>query len=718
MLASQGLCARRPAATSARLRSTCCDADGRRVRARDLELPDGDRPTASRRSRARGAERVGRSPRPARHVRALRRAQGEAARGRRARSVQRATIPSSRRWAAASARDAVLGASAARPRGYSIARARGGERWLARDGEPLLRRGRARDPRHAQRGERARRARALRRPHAERRRARSRCCARSRACRTAASSWRERARRRRTSTTRKARTSARRSPRSTGLAGAARADRGRLSKGQDLAPLAAASRGKVRAAVLIGAAADELAALLRAGVRHSRAPRAWTEAVRAARRARAARRHRAAVAGAARARTCSATTRERGEQFRARRAEAARMSAARAQPRAARVRSAARLRGRSCSLALGAVMVGSASITIADKQTRRAASSICIRHLGGARDRRRRGWRVALVDAERALVPRSNWLLLVGRARPARRRAAAGDRAHRERQPRAGSTRARWTLQASEPRVLCCCSTSRATRCAVATSSRRACRGCVKPLRSWSPGGRLLLLLEPDFGSTVVLLSRASAILFVAGARLRDFVLADAVGGVALGVLALSSPYRLERPHEVPRSVGRPLRRRLPAHAVADRDRPRRVARRRARARACRSSSTCPRRTRTSCSRCSSRSSASSARRSSIVLFAVVVYRAVTLGREALRSGMPFQALVCDRHRADARLRGVRQHRRELRPAADQGLAAAAHRATGARARSSRCSRSACCSVSTTSCTAARRRIVQRGYVR
>jgi UDP-N-acetylmuramoylalanine--D-glutamate ligase len=37
---------------------------------------------------------------------------------------------------------------------------------------------------------------------------------------------------------------------------------GGLSKGQDLAPLAAASRGKMRAAVLIGAAAAELDALL------------------------------------------------------------------------------------------------------------------------------------------------------------------------------------------------------------------------------------------------------------------------------------------------------------------------------------------------------------------------------------------------------------------------------------------------------------------------
>ncbi len=56
-----------------------------------------------------------------------------------------------------------------------------------------------------------------------------------------------------------------------------------------------------------------------------------------------------------------------------------------------------------------------------------------------------------------------------------------------------------------------------------------------------------------------------------------------------------------------------------------------------------------------------------------IALFAVVVYRAVMLGRDAIRSGMPFQALRRDRHRAHDRLRGVRQHRRELGSVADQG---------------------------------------------
>ena len=56
-----------------------------------------------------------------------------------------------------------------------------------------------------------------------------------------------------------------------------------------------------------------------------------------------------------------------------------------------------------------------------------------------------------------------------------------------------------------------------------------------------------LLLLEPDFGATVVLTATSLGILFVAGARLRDVVL---TGSAAVGVFALLiffSPYRFNR---------------------------------------------------------------------------------------------------------------------------------------------------------------------------
>ncbi len=51
----------------------------------------------------------------------------------------------------------------------------------------------------------------------------------------------------------------------------------------------------------------------------------------------------------------------------------------------------------------------------------------------------------------------------------------------------------------------------------------------------------MLLLAEPDFGATVVLGAMSLAVLFVAGARLRDLLLAGLVGVVLLTALALSS---------------------------------------------------------------------------------------------------------------------------------------------------------------------------------
>lgn len=57
----------------------------------------------------------------------------------------------------------------------------------------------------------------------------------------------------------------------------------------------------------------------------------------------------------------------------------------------------------------------------------------------------------------------------------------------------------------------------------------------------------LLLLAEPDYGATVVLTASCLGILFLAGARLRDVVFAGASAGIALGLLARLSPYRWER---------------------------------------------------------------------------------------------------------------------------------------------------------------------------
>ena len=56
-----------------------------------------------------------------------------------------------------------------------------------------------------------------------------------------------------------------------------------------------------------------------------------------------------------------------------------------------------------------------------------------------------------------------------------------------------------------------------------------------------------LLLAEPDFGAAIVLLATALAMLFVAGARIRDFLLFFCATIVAMAALAITSPYRLQR---------------------------------------------------------------------------------------------------------------------------------------------------------------------------
>jgi cell division protein FtsW len=71
-----------------------------------------------------------------------------------------------------------------------------------------------------------------------------------------------------------------------------------------------------------------------------------------------------------------------------------------------------------------------------------------------------------------------------------------------------------------------------------------------------------LLLAEPDFGAAIVLLATALVVLFVAGARVRDFVVFFSATVIAIVVLTLTSPYRLNRltaflnPWEDPYSSG------------------------------------------------------------------------------------------------------------------------------------------------------------------
>ena len=56
-----------------------------------------------------------------------------------------------------------------------------------------------------------------------------------------------------------------------------------------------------------------------------------------------------------------------------------------------------------------------------------------------------------------------------------------------------------------------------------------------------------LLLAQPDFGAAIVLLATALIILFVGGARIRDFLLFFSTTLIAMTALAVTSPYRMKR---------------------------------------------------------------------------------------------------------------------------------------------------------------------------
>ena len=75
---------------------------------------------------------------------------------------------------------------------------------------------------------------------------------------------------------------------------------------------------------------------------------------------------------------------------------------------------------------------------------------------------------------------------------------------------------------------------------------RSSVLGFAKPLAVLGLAA-LLLLVEPDFGSGVVLLATGVGVLFLAGMRLWHFLGLCALGMVALGGIAVSSAYRVRR---------------------------------------------------------------------------------------------------------------------------------------------------------------------------
>jgi cell division protein FtsW len=75
---------------------------------------------------------------------------------------------------------------------------------------------------------------------------------------------------------------------------------------------------------------------------------------------------------------------------------------------------------------------------------------------------------------------------------------------------------------------------------------RASMRGFLKPVAVLALIAGLLLM-EPDFGATVVILATALGMLFLGGVRLWQFGLLIVPAMLSLAGLALSSPYRLER---------------------------------------------------------------------------------------------------------------------------------------------------------------------------
>jgi cell division protein FtsW len=75
---------------------------------------------------------------------------------------------------------------------------------------------------------------------------------------------------------------------------------------------------------------------------------------------------------------------------------------------------------------------------------------------------------------------------------------------------------------------------------------RSSFAGFMKPVGVLTAAA-VLLLCEPDFGAATVLLAAGLAVLFLAGARLHHLLVPIVLGVAAMGALAVTSPYRLRR---------------------------------------------------------------------------------------------------------------------------------------------------------------------------
>jgi cell division protein FtsW len=101
-------------------------------------------------------------------------------------------------------------------------------------------------------------------------------------------------------------------------------------------------------------------------------------------------------------------------------------------------------------------------------------------------------------------------------------------------------------LQVSEPARLCLLMYLAGYMVRRNKSLREEFGGFLKPMVVFSLAC-VLLLAEPDFGAAIVLLATALTMLFVAGARWRDFFLFFGAAVFAMAGLAFTSAYRMQR---------------------------------------------------------------------------------------------------------------------------------------------------------------------------
>ncbi len=101
-------------------------------------------------------------------------------------------------------------------------------------------------------------------------------------------------------------------------------------------------------------------------------------------------------------------------------------------------------------------------------------------------------------------------------------------------------------LQVSEPARLCLLIYLAGYVVRQEKALRESFSGFLRPMLVLSVGCALLLA-EPDFGAATVLLATALIMLFVAGARMRDFIVFFSLALVSTFTLVLTTPYRMKR---------------------------------------------------------------------------------------------------------------------------------------------------------------------------